>query len=63
LLKEGAETKMKTTPATQNGWTAFVQSVKEYCPDSELSKKDYSKMMDWYVTGKSAEKYVKESME
>lgn len=54
---------MKTTPATQNGWTAFVQSVKEYCPDSELSKKDYSKMMDWYVTGKSAEKYVKESME
>lgn len=53
---------MKTTPPTQNGWTAFVQSVKELVPATELSKKDYRKMMDWYVTGKSAEKYVKENM-
>lgn len=54
---------MKTTLPTQNGWTAFVQSVKELVPDKELSKKDYSKMMGWYITGKSAEKYVKENME
>lgn len=54
---------MKITPPTQNGWTAFVQSVKELSPDNELSKKGYSKMMDWYVLGKSAEKYVKENME
>lgn len=53
----------KTTPPTINGWTAFVQFVKEYCPDTELSKKDYSKMMDFYITGKSAENYVKENME
>lgn len=53
----------KTTLPTQNGWTAFVQSVKELVLDTELSKKDYRKMMDWYVTGRSAENYVKESME
>lgn len=54
---------MKVTPPTQNGWTAFVQSVKEIVPDTVLSKKDYSKMMDWYVLGKSADNYVKENME
>lgn len=53
---------MKVAPPTQNGWAAFVQSVKELVPDTDLSKKDYSKMMDWYITGKSAEKYVKENM-
>lgn len=53
---------MKVTPPTKNGWTAFVQAVKEFVPDNQLSKKDYSNMMDWYITGKSAENYVKENM-
>jgi len=53
---------MKTTPLISNGWLAFVQAVKDLYPVKELVNKDYSKMMDWYVAGKSAENYVKENV-
>lgn len=52
----------KTAQPAINGWTAFVQSVKELVPETELLKKDYSKMMAFYITGKSAENYFKENM-
>jgi len=52
---------MKTTPLIPNGWLAFVQAVEDLCCDKELGKKDYSKMMDFYVLGKSAESFVKEN--
>lgn len=53
----------KTIPPTQNSWKAFVENVKLLMSsDSVLSKKDYSKMMAFYITGKSAENYFKENM-
>lgn len=44
---------------TPNSWTAFVARVKELCQGtSDMNKKDYANMMQYYINGKSAESYL-----
>ena len=48
----------KTHIPDKNSWVGFLTRVKEALHDYEMSEKDYSKAMQFYISGKSSEEFI-----